>query len=114
MVTGDVLAFYDLTIIKRLANLKSITYRSRKVGNDIANLGYDLNEVSNCIMKLTEGDFVKTYDREERSHDDEYRYCNVRYNEELDENSNDDLYIKFCLTGDYLEIDLGSFHLRQY
>jgi hypothetical protein len=100
-------AEYDLGQVKVAAQNKDIEYRGRKVGRDIANLGYDINDVSNCLCLLSLADFRKTHYYQDQPPDDAY-IC--RYKKDLDDEY-DDLYIKFCLLDGYLIIDLASFHL---
>jgi hypothetical protein len=42
---------YDLGQIIAAAKQKNIVYGGRKINQDIANLGYTLDEVSNCITQ---------------------------------------------------------------
>jgi len=99
-------AEYDLGQVKVAAKNKNIEYRGRKVGQDIANLGYDINDVSNCLCLLSPANFRKTHYYQDQP-DDEY-IC--QYKKNLDDEY-DDLYIKFCLLDGGLVIDLASFHL---
>ena len=92
------MAEYDLEQVKSAAQSLDIEYRGRKVSRDIANLGYDMNDVSSCLCQLRKSDFRKTHSYGNQTPDDEY----------------DQLYVKFCLVDGYLVIDLASFHLPQY
>ena len=104
---------YDLQDVRAAARELSIEYRGRKVMRDVSNLGYELKDVAACLCALTEGDFVKTHNREGNQLDDDEYICRCkRPNAEDDEE--DELYIKFCLSGGCLVIDLGSFHLPQF
>ena len=113
MVTGVAVPAYDLDMVRVAARSLSIDYRGRKVQRDVSNLGYELKDVAACLCCLTNNDFVKTHVREGIQPDDDEYICQYkRPNSEGDEE--DRLYIKFCLIGGCLEIDLGSFHLPQY
>lgn len=113
MVTGDAVPVYDLQDVRTAARELSISYRGRKVLRDASNLGYELKDIAACLRCLTEDNFVKTHVREGIQPDDDEYICRYqRPNSEDDEE--DELYIKFCLIGGCLEIDLGSFHLPQY
>jgi len=104
-------AEYNLEQVKAAAQNLDIEYRGRKVSRDIANLGYDINDVSRCLCFLSSIDFRKTHYYENQLPDDEY-IC--RYRKNPDEDEWDELYVKFCLIDEYLVIDLASFHLPQY
>lgn len=105
------MAEYDLEQVKAAAQNLDIEYRGRKVSNDIANLGYSIRDVSNCLRLLSPNDFRKTHNYEVQPSDDEY-IC--QYRKDSDDEEYDELYIKFCLIGGHLVIDLASFHLPQY
>ncbi len=105
------MAEYDLRHVKAAAQSLDIEYRGRKVSSDIANLGYDIQDVSACICQLSSSDFRKTHSYESQPPDDEY-ICRYKKNHEEDEY--DELYVKFCLLEGYLVIDLASFHLPRY
>jgi len=104
-------AEYDLEQVKAAAQSLDIEYRGRKVSRDIANLGYDMNDVSSCLCQLRSSDFRKTHSYGKQPPDDEY-IC--RYKKDPEEDEYDQLYVKFCLVDGYLVIDLASFHLPQY
>jgi|TARA_R110000751_G_scaffold184875_1_gene291281 hypothetical protein len=104
-------AEYDLEKVKAAAHNLDIEYRGRKVSRDIANLGYDLNDVSSCLCQLNPSDFRKTHTYGNQLPDDEY-IC--RYKQDPEEEEFDELYVKFCLIDGCLVIDLASFHLPQY
>lgn len=102
---------YDLDQVREAALAERIQFRGRNVGRDIANLGYDLSDVVNCLVRLKHCDFHKTHVYENGEIDDAYR---LNHNKSFNGQSRlDSLYIKFCLMDDYLEIDLGSFHLNR-
>ncbi|MFT7683321.1 MAG: hypothetical protein ACI935_002812 [Moritella dasanensis] len=107
------MAEYDLEQVKAAAQSLGIEYRGRKVSRDIANLGYDINDVSSCLCQLRSCDFRKTHTYENQPPDDEY-ICRYKKDPEEYEYEYDELYVKFCLIDGYLIIDLASFHLPQY
>ena len=108
---GVVVAEYSLNDVKMAAQQLNIEYRGRKVQRDAANLGYELCDVADCLCCLTEQDFRKTHYRDGLP-DDEYicRYTRIVDDEERV----DELYVKFCLIGNCLIVELESFHLPQY
>ena len=104
------MAEYLLEDVKVAARAARIQYRGRNVQRDIANLGYDLNNVIDCLMQLSESNFRKTHIYKEGAPPDDDYTC--QYTRQVDgEGVTDELYIKFCLVDDCLMIDLGSFHL---
>ena len=105
------MAEYDLKLVKAAARKHNIEYRGRKVSRDIANLGYDINDVCSCLCQIKTSDFSKTINYKGQLPDDVYR---CQYKKDPEENEYDDLYIKFCLIDNCLTIDLASFHLSQY
>lgn len=105
------MAEYDLKLVKEAARNGNIEYRGLKVSTDIANLGYEFSDVCNCLMLIDPSDFDKTHTYANSPPYDSY-IC--RYKKNVDEELFDELYIKFCLFDDYLEIDLASFHLTQF
>ena len=52
--------YYDLEKVKVAARLKNIEYRGYKLYRDIANLGYELHDVADCIAHLKTFNFSKT------------------------------------------------------
>ena len=70
-------AEYDLEQVKAAAQNLDIEYRGRKVSRDIANLGYDLHDVSACLCQLSKSDFRKTHNYDKQPPDDEY-ICRYR------------------------------------
>ena len=106
------MAVYRLEDVKKAASAAKIEYRGRIVQRDIANLGYDLNDVIACMMQLSESNFRKTHIYNNGIPSDDDYTC--QYTRQVDgETLTDDLYIKFCLVDDCLSIDLGSFHLSR-
>lgn len=103
---------YDLNDVKSAAQRQNIEYRGRIVQRDINNLDYELVDVAQCVVQLSEDDHRKSICYEDRPIDDVYRCTFTKAGNE--ESGPDDLYIKFCLIDDYLIIDLGSFHLCRF
>ena len=99
---------YDLDIVRELAKRKAIEYRGPKVRLNIAVLGYDLNDVADCITQLTCRDFHKSTKYKSGEFDDIYKCIYTKTNNE--ETVKDELFIKLSLYKDCLTIDLGSFH----
>lgn len=102
------MAEYDLKLVKTAAQQQNIRYKGRKVQVDVANLDYDLNDVANCLCQLQPNEFHKTHHYENQLPVDAY-IC--KYKKSTDCDDVDELYIKFCLVGDCLVINLASFHL---
>ncbi len=105
------MAEYDLEQVKAAAQNLDIEYRGRKVSRDVANLGYEISDVSACLCQLSLNDFRKTHSYKKQPPDDEY-ICH--YKKDPEEDEYDKLYVKFCLLDGYLVIDLASFHLPLY
>lgn len=104
---------YDLCEVKEAAKRQDIEYRGRNVFRDVENLGYELADVAQCLMQLSDHNHNRTIRYDDGSPpDDEYLFTYVRaVNDEV---TFDDLYIKFCLIDECLLIDLGSFHLQRF
>jgi hypothetical protein len=101
---------YDLEEVKQAALAYKIEYRGRKVQRDIANLGYQLRDVVQCLAQLRESDFSKSIDyKNGQAIDDVYIIKYPKPNSEYIEF--DSLYVKFCLINGNLSIELASFHL---
>ncbi len=103
------MAVYDLENVKAVALQQKINYGSRKVQVDMANLDYELNDVADCLSKLTATEFRKAHEYNNRAYD-EYICTYTKIGNEVP----DELYVKFCLLGDCLSIELISFHLPQF
>jgi len=101
------MAEYELKDVKVAARQLNIEYRGRKVFRDVANLGYELKEVADCLSKLTPNEYRKTHHYDNSPPDDEYICSYVKAEDE----KMDELYVKFCLIDDRSLIDLASFHL---
>jgi len=101
---------YDLEEVRQAALAYKIEYRGRKVQRDVANLGYQLRDVAQCLAQLRESDFSKSIDYGNgQAIDDVYI---VTYPNPHSENLEfDQLYVKFCLINAHLSIDIASFHL---
>ena len=101
---------YDLEKVKQAALAYKIEYRGRKVQRDVANLGYQLRDVVQCLAQLQESDFSKSIDYGSgQAIDDVYIVTYPKPNSENIEF--DRLYIKFCLINGRLIVELASFHL---
>ena len=103
---------YDLNDVKSAARRLNIEYRGRIVQRDINNLGYELVDVAQCVMRLSGNDYRNSIRYENRPTDDVYISTFTKSGNE--ESGPDDLYIKLCLVDGCLSIDLGSFHLRRF
>lgn len=95
--------YYRLIDVKRAVENERIQF-SRKARRDYLNLGYDAEFAKNCLSLLRESDYLKSY-----------QYGDVccdayRLTVSTDEVT-DNLYIKFRLIDDYIELDVLSFHL---
>ncbi len=100
---------YSLSDISKAVRENNIIYHGRKVQRDISNLGYELADVKNCLLALTNNDFQKSHDYNGIVYDAYvFDYENPKIN-----NSVDNLYIKLSLAGNYLSltVSLASFHL---
>ncbi len=51
---------YSLSDISKAVRENNIIYHGRKVQRDISNLGYELADVKNCLLALTNNDFQKS------------------------------------------------------
>ena len=106
---GYDLATFDLEAIRNAALQKNIRYKGRKVSRDVTNLGYTLDDVSDCISALTTNDFreTKLYSESEAVFDVYIK------NFERKEQPPDRIYMKLRLLKDgaIQLIEIGSFHL---
>jgi len=99
---------YDLEQLVAAARARQIIYGGRKVHQDIANLGYSLNEVAICIQQLRADNFQKTW-----CNDDNTAIFDV-YKIEFSpqDGQNDSIYMKLrLLDNGQVFVGLGSFHL---
>lgn len=100
---------YILSDVKKSASKQQIDYRGNRVSVDVQELGYQLDVVIDCIMKLQQTDFHKSITNPDGSVDDAYITSFPRPD---GNGGTDELYIKFCLLNDG-KIDLASFHLSR-
>ena len=99
---------YDLEKIIVAAKQKNIIYGGRKINQDIANLGYTLDEVSNCIAQLRPEHHQKIW-----TNDDNTCIFDVYIiNFSPRESQTDSIYMKLrLLENGQIQVGLGSFHL---
>jgi hypothetical protein len=110
LIRGYNLATFDLEAIRNAALQKNIRYKGRKVSQDVTNLGYTLDDVSDCISALTTNDFKKT----ESYFESEAIFDVYIKNFQRKEQSPDRIYMKLRLLEGEVQVDLieiGSFHL---
>jgi hypothetical protein len=98
---------YPLDQIRAAAEAGQILYGGRKVGRDIQNLGYTLEDVAGCIAGLRQAHYKKTliyqdpgtvFDAYERDFEHKGRI--------------DRVYMKLrLLPGGIVHVSVGSFHL---
>lgn len=99
---------YSLEKIVAAAKAQQIIYGGRKVGNDISNLGYTLEEVARCIAQLRPEHFQKTF-----MYDDTANVFDA-YKIEFSpwDGKTDLIYMKLrLLENGQIHVGLGSFHL---
>ena len=105
------MANFDLEAIRNAALQKNIRYKGRKVSRDITNLGYTLDDVSDCICALTTNDFKKT----ESYLEPEAVFDVYIKNFQQKEQSPDRIYMKLRLLEDggiqVDQIEISSFHI---
>ncbi len=105
------MAPFNLDAIRNAALRKNIRYKGRKVSRDVTNLGYTLDDVSNCISALTTIDFNKT----ESYLESETVFDVYIKNFQRKEQPADRIYMKLrLLEGGGIQVDqveIGSFHL---
>lgn len=105
------MAYYDLKDVRAAAAKLDITYKGRRVRNDVLNLGYSLKDVAACLQNLIPSEFSKTHHYKNSPHPyDEYicKHCAKR--DEDGDDIIDEIYVKFCLIDGCLMIELASFH----
>ncbi|MDA3935010.1 MAG: type II toxin-antitoxin system MqsR family toxin [Gammaproteobacteria bacterium] len=97
---------YSLDQIRLLAGFRQIEYRGRGVGIDIASLGYNMEDVCQCLIALQKHHFAHSiwYSNFPRWHD----VYKLQYSG--NDGVNHDLYIKLRLSKDCVLIELCSFH----
>lgn len=93
--------------IRAAAEHRRVRYEGRKVGTDIRNLGYTLDDVADCILGLQTRHFQKSLKYNDACYD-----VYVRDFRRVEDNPVDQIYMKLRLlcTGQ-LEVGIGSFHL---
>ena len=84
---------YDLNEVKTAARRLNIEYRGRIVQRDINNLGYELADVAQCVMRLSVDDHRSSICYEDRPTDDVYICTFTKAGN--DESRPDNLYILF-------------------
>ncbi len=100
--------YYDLEKIIMAAKQQNIVYGGRKVNRDIANLGYTLDEVSNCIMQLRPEHHQKIWVSDHNNHVFDVYIIDFS----AKEGQTDSIYMKLrLLENGQIQIGLGSFHL---
>lgn len=101
------MSHYSLSDISKAVREDKVFYHGRKVQRDISNLGYELADVKNSLLTLTDNDFQKSHDYNGIFYDAYIlNYKNPKIN-----NSVDRLYIKLSLIDNQLTLSLSSFHL---
>lgn len=100
--------FFNLDKIREAASQQRIRYRGGKHSNvqkTVANLGYTLEDVINCIVSLTPTDFSTTITKYQPP-DDVYIKNVIR------EEQTDKIYMKLRLLedGEIEIVEIGSFH----
>jgi hypothetical protein len=100
------LPIYNLDEMRQAASKQRINYAGRKVNKDIANLGYTLQDVVNCIVSLTVKDFKESVTYPEKSYD-------VYIKDVVQTEQTDRVYMKLRLeeNGEIKILEIGSFHL---
>jgi hypothetical protein len=97
---------YALAQIQALARDEKVRYESWRVQCDVANLGYDLGEVCDCLQALHSDDF-----RHAERYDGMRHWLDVyALAWRSSQGARDDLYIKLRLTDGCLVVSLHSFH----
>ena len=102
-------ADYSLQRVVELASRLAVAFSSKSVQRDVENLGYERDDVCDCIAALQVHHF---------SHSERYRpggpwHDVYRIEWVLEEADADPLYIKFRLNGDLILIELCSFHRQR-
>lgn len=99
---------YSLDRVRELAVIEKVVYVGTRVGIDIHNLGYGLEDVCTCIANLE----VATHFRHSERYSEQGLWHDV-YACEWSVNGGpaDHLYIKLRLGRGCLLVDLCSFHL---
>lgn len=88
----------DLATVRELASAGKVSYAGRGVQRDVANLGYDLNDVIACLQTLPAAGFIGSVDYPLGSGAKlccdayETQYCSSNREEA------DTIYVKFAVT----------------
>lgn len=106
--------FYNLAKVKQLAQGGKIGF-SRTASRDARNLGYSDDFVHHIMAELEEKDFYKshTYNYSVKDGKSNKQHCDAYRKTIVHDENIDDLYIKFSVMDNYLEIELLSFHLNR-
>jgi hypothetical protein len=97
---------YDLESIVAAAKSQRIIYGGRKVGNDIYNLGYTINDVAHCIEQLQ----PKHYQKTEEYSNAIFDFYKTEFSPKLGQT--DLIFMKLrLLTNNDIFVSIGSFHL---
>lgn len=97
---------YSLQHVKELAAKEKVDYRSWRVEADVANLGYTLGEVCQCIVHLDAAHFDHSELPDGHARWQDVYHCRWANSQ----GAIDDLYLKLMLTQSTLSIVLCSFH----
>ena len=103
------MAYYNLDDVRKAAKSERIEYNGRRVAIDVAELGYQLDDVIRCLLAISSDAFHKTHEYQSVFYD---AYV-TSFPRPGGEGQVDELYVKFALIGDFLSISLGSFHLQR-
>jgi hypothetical protein len=96
---------FDLKEIKKAAKAQGVQYAGRGVFRDTHNLGYQMDDVIDCICSLSENDFRKTMTYQNALCDDYVTSYTLSGN-----SISDDLYVKLRLIGNPSTVEVMSFH----
>lgn len=98
---------HPLEQIRAAAEAGHIVYGGRKVGNDIRNLGYALEDVARCVAGLREAHYKKTF-----TYQDTDTVFDAYERKFEHKGRIDTVYMKLrLLPGGIVYISVGSFHL---
>jgi hypothetical protein len=101
-------AAYALEQVRAVASVGKVGFASRRVSQDIANLGYSLDQVCECLAALEACHFHESVRRDQSE-----AWVDVYLMHwSLDQGKTDPLYIKFKLVNGALVLTLISFHLE--
>ncbi len=99
--------YYDLRDVF-IATLNDDIIMSRKAQRDLRNLGYERDDMIDCIKSLKTREFKhsKIYPPNPFRHD-----VYVTRFQRSSEDDHDDIYLKFYMSKNHVVIELVSFHL---